>query len=393
MPFAVAMVSYATSGGHPTYVREVVSALYRHSTASDISVELVTSKALTEPFRSGDFTIHPVLPAYPIRTGMSWVAYKLRQFLYPLKVDRACIEWLSSRSDIHGLHFQDYYNLGSAFHIARYRKTGKWLTFTVHNIRPHKYYPFLRALMDALARYTWRRCDALFVHTEKLRSDLGAFLGKGHPPIHVTPHGAFDPHRVEPTHSLESRMRLKELLFFGVVRENKGLHTLLDAMYLLDGFSLTIAGRTNAEPAYWESVCRPRIESLRAKGRTIEVIDSFIPEESLHALWDAHSVAVLPYTAGFQAQSGVLFLAVGLETPVVASNVGGIAHTLEEHHIGEVMPSNDPEGLAEAVRRLYEAPLGELAASLTTAKQELSWDRNAERLLNVYRTLEELSRS
>jgi glycosyltransferase involved in cell wall biosynthesis len=186
-------------------------------------------------------------------------------------------------------------------------------------------------------------------------------------------------------------MALKSLLFFGAVRRNKGLHTLLDAMAELREFSLTIAGGLYAEPTYWETVVAPRIEVLRSQGRKIDVVGAYVPEESLHELWDAHSAVVLPYTEGFQAQSGVMYLAVGLQTPIIASQAGGLEEGLTEHCVGELMTSNDSAGLVKAVRRLYERPVVDLEGSLKLAKQELSWDRNAESAIRAYLMLDNRS--
>lgn len=383
MNLKVAMISFHEWGGHPAYVREVTSAIQRCSVTGGVSVVLVTSVALDPQFRKVAYDVYPVLPPYPHKS-MSSPAYKLRQFLHPLRVDAACIAWLADHPEIRGVHFQDYHSLGSAFQINRYIAARRLLIFTVHNIRPHRYFPFCRALMDGMARYTWRRCNALFVHTEKLRAELATFLGEPHPPIYVTPHGAFEPTRLRKGQSLKRRLECKKLLFFGAVRQNKGLHTVLDAMENLQEFSLTIAGGGYTERGYWHDSILPRIRRLQSQGRKIAILHEYIEEASLHELWNSHSAIVLPYTAEFKAQSGVLFLAVGLETPIIASDSGGLQETLAEHRIGEIMPSNTATGLVQALRNLYSRPVDELERGFESAKRDLSWDRNARRAMEAY---------
>jgi len=378
------MVSPCESGGHPTYVKEVLRAAHHCGNERDVSVELLASTALEAPFRSASYPVHCVLPSYPDRSAMNIAHYRWSQFIYPIRVDGEVIDWLGKHPEIDGVHFQDYFNLGSAFNIRTYRKTGKWLAFTVHNIRSHRYLPMGRAVMDAMARTTWRGCDVLFVHSEQLKRELAEFLGPGHPRICVTPHGVFAAEiRMQPQ-DMAARLRRKRLLVFGQLRANKGLHVALEALRLLDGFSLTIAGGGLVEPAYWIKTASPLIDELKAAGRQIEVINGYIPEESLPALWASHSAVLLPYTDAFKAQSGVLFLAIGLRTPSITSGAGGMAEILKAYPVGEVMPTSDPAGLIAAVRALYARDPNELQCALDDANVALSWNRSAQPLIDAY---------
>jgi len=384
MACKVLMVSPCESGGHPTYVREVLMAVHRCGSECEVAVELLASTALDKPFRCAPYPVQCVLPSYPDRSAMGNAQYRWNQFLYPVRVDTKVIAWLEKHPEIDGVHFQDYFNLGSAFKIGAYRKTGKWLAFTVHNIRSHRYLPMGRTAMDAMARIAWRNCDALFVHSEELKRQLSKFLGLGHPRIHVTPHGVFGTGNPVGVQDLGARLRQKRLLFFGAVRANKGLHVALEALRELDGFSLTIAGGGPVESTYWNQAASPLIDELRAKGKNIEVISSYIPEESLHTLWDRHSAVLLPYSDGFRAQSGVLFLAIGLQTPAITSGAGAMAETLRAHPVGEAMRSNDARGLIAAIHALYARDLDELQRTLSDAREALSWDRSAHSLIEAY---------
>ena len=377
------MVSLEETGGHPTYVHNVLKAIHNRTPKSDISISLVTSVALDKSFRAGEYPTYYVLPAYP-KSAIGNIIYRVRQFVYPMRADIKCIKWLTQHPEIDGVHFQDYYFYGSALFINAYKWTGKWLAYTVHNIRPHRYYPFFHRLLDSMARFTWRRCDILFVHSETLRLELSAFLGEGHPAIYIAPHGAFMSSIQDNNNNLETRLTKKRLLFFGVVRVNKGLHILLEALTVLKGFSLTIAGGGAVEATYWDKTITPLILSLRKNGREVEIIDRYIPEESLRELWDSHSAVILPYADSFQAQSGVLFLAIGQNTPVVISKAGGMSQILKESPVGEVMETNDCDGLVGAINRLYSRDTSDLQNALNSARDKYSWDWHARCVERAY---------
>jgi D-inositol-3-phosphate glycosyltransferase len=73
-------------------------------------------------------------------------------------------------------------------------------------------------------------------------------------------------------------------------------------------------------------------------------------------------------------------------TPVVASQVGGLAFLVQDGVTGYTVPSTDVEALADRLTKLIEDPdlrtrLGDQAAALA---QEYSWDIIAENILTHY---------
>ena len=149
--------------------------------------------------------------------------------------------------------------------IRRIKASDKKVFATVHNIYPHKYPRLVpKFVIDSWNRSACRSCDGIFVHTDQLAQRIGDFLGEPHPPIHVLPHGVWTVKAAPQTSSIEQRLAMRKLLFFGSIRRNKGLDILLDAMSELKGFSLTIAGEA-IEPAYFREAIVPR--SIDSRGR------------------------------------------------------------------------------------------------------------------------------
>ena len=71
-----------------------------------------------------------------------------------------------------------------------------------------------------------------------------------------------------------------------------------------------------------------------------------------------HSAIVLPYTHDFTAQSGIVFVALAYELPVVASEAGGLRDLFDQFAIGTSFRQSTPQALALAVRSLYDEPNG-----------------------------------
>jgi glycosyltransferase involved in cell wall biosynthesis len=118
--------------------------------------------------------------------------------------------------------------------------------------------------------------------------------------------------------------------------------------------------------------------SLVAELRPIDV-------PTLRALFEAASVVVLPYVEA--SQSGVIPVAYSFAKPVVATAVGGLTEVVIDSQTGRLVPPNDPHALAEALSELLLRP--DIRNRMKTGieaftKRELSWQVNAERLMNIY---------
>jgi len=291
------------------------------------------------------------------------------------------LRWLKRRPDIAIVHVQEHRPWLAVPFFRRLRQMGKRVFYTVHNVRPNTYPPLLpKALVRRWNRKACRLCDGLFVLTRGLRDQLSESLGPGHPPICVAPHGVWtlgrDAQPIDGT-NLNDRLQRKRLLFFGVVRRNKGLHVLLNAMEQLPDYALTIAGAAR-EPEYLEQEILPRVRRLREMGRSVDFRNYFIAEEEVPALFAEHSAMVLPYTRAFNAQSGVVFLSLAYRTPVIASVSGGLAELFDDHMIGACFADVTADGVARCVREFFSrAESGSVEAEIRAAREQYSWDAAA----------------
>ena len=208
----------------------------------------------------------------------------------------------------------------------------------------------------------------IFVHAEAVRDRLQAEFAP-RAPIVVIPRGVSPVPRAplppEPS-----------LLFFGRIREYKGLDVLLDAMprvwERLPHARLTIAGDGD----------RPHHPMLE-DGR-IDLRFGHVPEEEVPALYERSTTVVLPYREA--SQSGVGAFAKRHGRSLVVTRVGGLPELVTPETV-RVVPSDDPAALADALLEVLTTPgladaMGRAAAA--SVESERSWPRVAERLLDAY---------
>jgi glycosyltransferase involved in cell wall biosynthesis len=378
MTQTVCMYSPSVNGGMALYTWELMHALAdRRSRAYDF--ELVTGLDIQKQFQTDAYCIHAVLPTIRHRSEFSnraaWVTDRLSHYA---RREWEFLGWLKRRPDIAAVHFQEWTPWLAAHVLRRIRRMGKKVLYTVHNVVPHRYPALLpRSLMNFWVCRALRSCDMLYVHTNRLATTLSEQLAGNHPPIRTVPHGVWTVRDQVEIPTLKQRLAWRKLLFFGMIRRNKGLDLLLRAAVDLPGYSITIAGEPH-EADYYRTEIQPLIAKLRAMDIKIDLIDRFVPDEELGKLFASHSAVVLPYTRSFVAQSGVIFLSLAYGLPVIASEAGGLPDLFQEFRVGRMFRDQTPQALASAVRELFSREArSDLADQMQRARQRYSWRQAA----------------
>lgn len=376
----ICMYTPSAYGGHPQYTQELLTALALHP-GSSLRYELVSSQNLAAQYDSDLYRVHriltPLLHRSTFATPLAWVAS--RMVYYPRR-EWQFLKWLQARPDIVGVHFQEWTPWLAAPLFRYLRRLGKKTFYTVHNLRPHKYPAYVpRGVVHGWIRRGCLQADGLFVLSEVLAEELANFLGPAHPPIYVAPHGVWTVARARDGNRppMGERLSWKRLLFFGAIRRDKGLDLLLRAAERLPGYAITIAGEP-VEPPYFQTEVLPLVRRLQQNGCRIDLIDRFVTDEEVVSLFAAHSAVVMPYTAAFASQSGVVFMALAHEVPVVASEVGGLRDLFAEFTIGRTFHQPAPAELAAAIDSLHaDGAAGALAEGIRAARQRFSWQTAA----------------
>jgi glycosyltransferase involved in cell wall biosynthesis len=249
------------------------------------------------------------------------------------------------------------------------------------NVLPHERRPG-----DAIfTRYAFRSVDGFIVQSEAVERELVGFW-KGARYRNV-PHPLYSIFG-EPLDRLEARQRLgitapRVLLFFGYIRKYKGLDILLDALARLPRemrVHLLIAGEFY-EP---EQRYREQIHALHLQDR-LTLRSDYLPNEEVPAYFSAADAVVLPYRSA--TQSGIAQIAYNFNTPVIATDVGGLSEVVLHERTGLIVPPGDPAALAEAIARFYTSGKETLyRANVQQEKLKYSWH-------NLVRNIEELMAS
>jgi glycosyltransferase involved in cell wall biosynthesis len=239
------------------------------------------------------------------------------------------------------------------------------VVFTAHDVLPRR--------SEGQVRH-WRElflvADRTVVHSERARERL-AEIGVPAARIAVIPHPLFLPRNgAEPT-SPGGRT----LLFFGLIRPNKGLDVLLRALPAV----------ADAVPDVRLVVAGDPVEPVtEAASERVDWRLRYIGEDEVHGLMEEATVVVLPYRK--IESSGVLATALGHGRPVVVTDVGSLGDTVREFQAGEVVPPEDPDALGAACAHLLtdESALAQAFEGTRRAAQTLTWDAAAQAHEHLY---------
>lgn len=171
------------------------------------------------------------------------------------------------------------------------------------------------------------------------------------------------------------------VLIFGVLRPDKGLNDLLDAVVEAPPWHTLIAGEEHGGLA----AAAERLASPPLAGR-VTVAEGFQPVDAVGRLFAAADLVALPYRQA--SQSGVLHLAYGFGKPVVAYPVGGLTEAVLPGVTGWVCDEPTPRALAQSLREIGLLDREELRdmgpAIRRWAEQTFGWDEIAKATEAVY---------
>ena len=249
------------------------------------------------------------------------------------------------------------------------------------NVIPHEKRPG-----DTLfTRYFLRACDGFVTMSEKVMKDLRGF--EPDKPARQVNHPLYD-NFGEPIPVPEARKLLRAkgvdigdkdrvLLFFGFIRQYKGLDIALRAMAdprLRNlGIRLLVAGEFYEDPTPY----RQLIGELELGDRLVLRTD-FIPDSEVREYVSAADAVIQPYRNA--TQSGVTPLAYHFEKPMIVSNVGGLPALVPHEKVGLVAAA-DPSSMAEAILRFFTLGTSYFLPGLQKEKLGYSWSRLVENLL------------
>lgn len=242
-----------------------------------------------------------------------------------------------------------------------------------------------------------RIADRIIVATPAEQAQLNWLYGADMGKEVVIPPGV-DLDRFHPISKIHAKERLgipiadKNIMFAGRIEPLKGVDTLLQAMALIQ----------MRYPAAIKNVCvaiiggdpwsdspdaeMARLQEMRLKLGIHDIV-TFLgakDQDSLPYYYAAAEMVIMP--SHYESFGLVALEAMAMGTPVIASEVGGLAFLIRDGRNGYHVPSRDPEALAE---RIYELLVNEdcrvqLGLQARLDARQYDWKIIVEQLMVVY---------
>ncbi|MCF0172451.1 MAG: glycosyltransferase [Bacteroidales bacterium] len=265
--------------------------------------------------------------------------------------------------------------LGTVARMAR--RNGRTRVVSVlDNIIPHEKRPGDRLF----ARYFARSVDGFVAMSQSVLGDTLQF--DSHKPKIFCRHPLYDHYgAVAPRGEALARLGLSEenryLLFFGLIRDYKGLDLLLEAMadsrVAQLGVKLIVAGEFYGDGAAYLQ----QAERLGLGDRVVWRTE-FVPDNMVQHFFNAADLVVQPYKSA--TQSGVTQIAYHFGKPMVVTDVGGLAEMVPDGKAGYVVEPL-PGAIAAAISDFY-GRRPDFSATIEEEKRKYSWALMSEAILN-----------
>ena len=250
------------------------------------------------------------------------------------------------------------------------------------NVIPHEPHWFDKPL----TRWFLKGCSGFVAMSESVEKDLLSLQPDA--PHIVLPHPLYS-HFGERIPQEQAREKLglapglKTLLFFGLIRDYKGLDILLEAFRTLSqDYQLVIAGEPYGSFDKYQAL----IDSLPGKDR-VHVFPDYIRDSEVKVFFSASDLAVLPYRSA--TQSGISSIAYNFDTPMVVTDVGGLKGTIGSRGTGIVAPVAEPGAIRKEIERYFSDPALRQSCleAIRLEKQRLSWETFCRSLTGFAATL------
>jgi D-inositol-3-phosphate glycosyltransferase len=259
---------------------------------------------------------------------------------------------------------------GTIAKIIRKNKYSKIISI-IDNIIPHEKRPG----DHILAKYFVNNVDGFIAMSKSVLNDLELFDKKK--PKLFCPHPLYDNFgEIISKDAAKSNLNLDKkynyLLFFGLIRDYKGLDLLLEAFskapYIKLNLKLLVAGEfyCDSKP-YYEIIKKHSLEDF------VIMSNGFIPDEKVKDFFCASDIVVQPYKNA--TQSGVTQIAYHFNKPMIVTDVGGLSEIVPDNKVGFVVRPEIKE-ISNAIEIFYnEGKETEFVNNTIIEKKNYSWEK------------------
>ena len=265
---------------------------------------------------------------------------------------------------------------GTIARIARTNGITK-VVCQIDNVEPHEHH----IIDKPCNHYYLGAVDGFVYMSEQVHGELKAYTQA---PAIFSPHPMFENFgkavlRDEACRKIGINPEDNYTLFFGLIRDYKGLDLLLEAWakWLPEGRKLLIAGEFYASREKYIEL----IERLGLQDRVV-LHDRFIADEDVKYYFSAADCLVLPYRTA--TQSGVTQIAYNFSLPMIVTRVGGLPEIVPDERVGLVCEP-DADSIATAMQQIYSGDtLSVMRENFVEERKRFSWSAMCDKLEEVY---------
>ncbi|MDT8412311.1 MAG: glycosyltransferase [Vicingaceae bacterium] len=248
-----------------------------------------------------------------------------------------------------------------------------------HNVIPHE----KRIGDSALTKYFVTKIDGFVVMSQQVMDDLKTFTPTT--PTKLSPHPLYDNFgAIKDKTIAKNELGLSNdyhyLLFFGLIRQYKGLDTLINAFAdeRIDKskVKLIVAGEFYDDKQSYETL----IQQHQLQDSII-LEDKFIPDNEVVNYFCAADMVVQPYKTA--TQSGVTQIAYHFNKPMLVTDVGGLKEMIPNNVVGYVVEPN-AASVANAIVDFYiNNKEADFVKGVAIEKQKYAWSNMTKTLLSL----------
>ena len=250
----------------------------------------------------------------------------------------------------------------------------------VHNAIPHEPHLYDKPL----ASLFFKQCSGFAVMTQKVVDDICILYPKAQ--CMVSPHPLYNQFgksidALQAKKKLQIDLTKKTILFFGLIRDYKGLDILIESFGELDkSYQLLIAGEVYGNFSKYDELI-----NKNSNKENIHKHIKYISDNEVSTYFSASDICVLPYKSA--TQSGITGISFHFETPMIATDVGGLAEIISHEKTGLICELPDAKYLAKSIKSYFEDYKQEdFVENIKKLKQELSWEVFADKILEFCKT-------
>jgi glycosyltransferase involved in cell wall biosynthesis len=285
-------------------------------------------------------------------------------------------------------HFH-FFHVGplELFNVLLARLMGLRVVITAHDVEAFKE----GLSVPLFVRWAYRAAQRVIAHSQIAKRELTQGLGIADAKVDVILHGNYvDSIQVGVTRDM-ARAHFgisadkRVLLFFGQIKDVKGLDVLLEGFSLARAkdasLHLLIGGRVwKTDFSKYQAIIDER---GLASHCTLHI--RYIDDEEVPYFHRCADLVVLPYLRIYQ--SGVVLLAMSYGNPVLVSDIEGMLEAVSDDDTGFVFRSLDPAHLAQRLVEIFAVPGHRVRIAeqgLHTVRVRNDWRRLGEESRDCY---------